>query len=59
MARAPSGWIVPAVGWAGQNVELEPWQEFALGSVHGWLRKDGTRRFRSAYNEVSRKMEKV
>lgn len=41
--------------WSGQPIELEPWQEFCLGSVYGWLRKDGTRRFRTAYSEVSRK----
>ena len=41
--------------WAGRSVRLEPWQEFAIGSVYGWFRKDGTRRFRTAYEEVARK----
>ena len=42
--------------WAGLPVVLEPWQEFVVGSVFGWKRaEDGTRRFRTAYNEVPRK----
>lgn len=45
--------------WAGQTVRLEPWQQFRLGSVFGWKREDGTRRFRTAYNEVARKNGKT
>ena len=41
--------------WAGRPLVLEPWQEFAIGSVYGWFRRDGTRRFRTAYEEVARK----
>jgi phage terminase large subunit-like protein len=41
--------------WAGRPVVLEPWQEFAVGSVFGWFNKDGTRRYRTAYEEVGRK----
>ncbi len=41
--------------WAGQSLVLEPWQEFIIGSLFGWLREDGTRRFRVAYNEIARK----
>lgn len=41
--------------YAGQSVKLEPWQCFRVGSVFGWLRKDGSRRFRVAWNEVARK----
>lgn len=41
--------------WAGRAFELSPWQEFVVGSVFGWKREDGTRRFRTAYNEVPRK----
>lgn len=41
--------------WAGQVLRLEPWQQFRLGCVFGWEREDGTRRFRTAYNEVARK----
>src|SRR5690554_4565746 len=41
--------------WAGRAFELSPWQAFVVGSVFGWKREDGTRRFRTAYNEVPRK----
>lgn len=41
--------------YAGQPFELEPWQEFIAGSLWGWLKEDGLRRFRLAYNEVPRK----
>lgn len=46
--------------WAGAVVELEPWQQFRIGSVFGWMREDpetgeAGRRFRTAYNEVARK----
>ena len=46
--------------WAGAVVELQPWQQFRVGSVFGWMREDPEtgevlRRFRTAYNEVARK----
>jgi phage terminase large subunit-like protein len=41
--------------WAGQAFELAPWQAFVVGSLFGWKRKDGLRRFRTAYAEVPRK----
>lgn len=41
--------------WAGKPVTLEPWQQFIVGSVWGWRQADGTRRFRTAYNEIPRK----
>lgn len=41
--------------WAGSPVLLEPWQQFALWSLFGWMRDDGTRRFRTSYLEVARK----
>jgi phage terminase large subunit-like protein len=41
--------------WAGRPVKLEPWQKFIHGSVFGWLRKDGLRRFRTVYEELGRK----
>lgn len=40
---------------AGQPILLEPWEKFILWNVFGWKRADGTRRFRTAYNEVARK----
>jgi len=41
--------------WAGQRFTLEPWQTFVIGSVFGWFREDGTRRFRKVYEELPRK----
>ena len=41
--------------WAGENIKLEPWQKFRLGSIFGWKTADGLRRFRTAYNQVARK----
>ena len=41
--------------WAGKPIILEPWQQFIIANVFGWLRDDGTRRFRVIYNEVARK----
>lgn len=35
----------------GQPFELHPAQEFIVGSIFGWKRADGTRRFRRAYIE--------
>ncbi len=35
----------------GQPFKLEPSQAFIVGSILGWRRKDGTRRFRRAYVE--------
>src|SRR5438309_11764597 len=32
--------------WAGQAFELLPWQQFVIGSLFGWKRLDGLRRFR-------------
>lgn len=45
--------------WAGQVIELEPWQQFYLWVLFGWKRADGTRRFRTAYQEVARKNGKT
>lgn len=35
----------------GQPLKLDPSQAFMIGSIFGWLREDGTRRFRRAYIE--------
>lgn len=45
--------------WAGQPFRLEPWQYFVVGSIFGWKRADGTRRFRVAHVEVARKNGKT
>lgn len=41
--------------WAGQPLDLMPWQQFLIGSAFGWMRADGTRRFRLVYIEIPRK----
>jgi len=41
--------------WAGDPFALEPWQQFIVGSLFGWMRDDGTRRFRRALVEVGKK----
>lgn len=40
---------------AGQLIVLEEWQRAIYRAVFGWMRKDGTRRYRIAYIEVPRK----
>ncbi len=46
--------------WAKRRelIKLEPWQVFGWASVFGWVRADGTRRFRRVYWEVPRKNAK-
>lgn len=45
--------------WAGQHVELQPYQKFRLGSIFGWINtQTGKRRFRNAYHELPRKQGK-
>lgn len=41
--------------WANQPFDLQAWQTFVIGSLYGWKRTDGLRRFRTAYVEVARK----
>lgn len=45
--------------WAGSPIELEPWQQFFLWCLFGWMRADGTRRFRFGYLEIARKNGKT
>jgi phage terminase large subunit-like protein len=44
--------------WAGQVLSPEPWQQFIQWNIFGWKNKDGTRRFRTAYEAVARKSGK-
>jgi hypothetical protein len=41
--------------WAGELIVLEEWQRDIYRAVFGWMRADGTRRFRTAYIEIPRK----
>ena len=45
--------------WAGQRFRLEPWQQFIIWNIYGWMKADGTRRFRYAYVEIARKNGKT
>ena len=45
--------------FAGQPLELQPWQCFGIANIFGWLRADGTRRFRVVYERVPRKNGKT
>lgn len=45
--------------WGGQPFRLQPWQEFLVGSLFGWKKADGTRRFREGHLEVARKNGKT
>lgn len=40
--------------WAGQPFEPEPFQQFIWGSLFGWKRANGLRRFRVAHLELAR-----
>lgn len=45
--------------WAGSRFVLAPWQAFIIGSIFGWKRADGTRRFRTGFVEVARRNGKT
>lgn len=42
-------------GFAGKPLLLEPWEQFIVWSLFGWMRAGGTRRFRTAHIEVAKK----
>ena len=39
---------------AGKPFRLEPFEQFIVGSLFGWLGPDGFRRFRTAYVEIGK-----
>lgn len=45
--------------YAGQNIELLPWQQFIIWNIYGWVKADGNRRFRYSYTEVAKKNGKT
>jgi len=45
--------------FAGQNIELLPWQQFIIWNIYGWVKSDGNRRFRYSYTEVAKKNGKT
>ena len=44
---------------AGEPFKLERWQVAIVGNLFGWVRPDGTRRYREAYIEVPKKNGKT
>jgi phage terminase large subunit-like protein len=40
---------------AARYIQLQPWECFIVASIFGWLRHDGTRRYRIVYLEIPRK----
>jgi phage terminase large subunit-like protein len=45
--------------WFNKPIELGDWQVFVLVNVFGWKKEDGTRRFRTVYEEIARKNGKT
>ncbi len=46
--------------WSGTQIALEPWQQFVVWNVFGWVWADsGLRRFRTVYETVARKNGKT
>jgi phage terminase large subunit-like protein len=45
--------------WNDEPFTLSPWQAFIVGSLFGWKRWDGLRRFRIAFVEIPRKNGKT
>lgn len=45
--------------FAGKPLDLQGWQCFGIANIFGWMRADGTRRFRIAYIKVARKNGKT
>ena len=46
--------------WAGKHIQLEPWQQFIIWNLFGFLMADtGYRRFREAYVSVAKKNGKT
>ncbi|MGP3699946.1 terminase large subunit domain-containing protein, partial [Rhodobacter sp. NSM] len=44
---------------AGRPLTLRPWQAFRHGSVFGWKKEGGLRRFRTTYHQVAKKNGKT
>jgi phage terminase large subunit-like protein len=44
---------------SGKRFELQPWQLFIIANLYGFINKDGSRRFQTAYLEMARKQGKT
>lgn len=40
--------------YEGDPFKLQPWQAFIVGSLFGWVKSDGARRFQTAYIEIGK-----
>jgi phage terminase large subunit-like protein len=45
--------------WANRPFKLQKWQKFIIRTAFGWLRQDGSRRFRTLFEEIARKNGKA
>lgn len=45
--------------WAGKKFKLFPWQRGLVGTLYGWARLDGTRRYRQCHLLIPRKSGKT
>lgn len=45
--------------WAGKAFKLLPWQLYLVANLYGWMRPDGTRRYRQAHILIPRKAGKT
>jgi len=57
--RHVEGPAASTMGGRDNRIKLELWEKFFVGQLFGWLREDGTRRFRHSYLEVARKNAKT
>ena len=48
------GWFEKVLNLGAGPFTLYDWQAFCVGTIHGWKRDDGTRRFRRAYWETGK-----
>lgn len=44
--------------WRGLPVDVRPWMAFLWQNIYGWFRKDGIRRFKKVYVQISKKNAK-
>ena len=45
--------------WSGKNFKLFPWQRNLVANLYGWVRPDGTRRYRQCHLLIPRKSGKT
>lgn len=55
----PANLTLTTAEWAGRPFQLGDWQQQLVGHLFGWIRPDGTRRFRKLFLYVPRKNGKT